>query len=243
MLAAAPVLARITVHHHADEDAMARAIAQAVRAAIESGIARRPAASLVVTGGSTPKSYCPRIAALDLPWHRVWLTLSDERWVEPTHADSNERLVRTLLLRNRAAAAHFVPLKSSAATPQAGADLACTRLRELPHPYDLVLLGVGADSHVASLFPGADGLDDALATGQTRPCVAIVPPPTARPAVPRLTLTLAELQRSSRIVLAARGADKLAAFEQAASGHWPSRSPIAELACRDGPPVDFHWSP
>jgi 6-phosphogluconolactonase/glucosamine-6-phosphate isomerase/deaminase len=63
------------------------------------------------------------------------------------------------------------------------------------------------------------------------------------PALPRLSLTLAELKRSLRILIAARGDDKLAAVERAAGGRWPTRSPIAELAQHDGPPVDFHWCP
>jgi 6-phosphogluconolactonase len=173
----------------------------------------------------------------------VWLTLSDERWVEPTHPDSNEGLVRERLLQDRAAAAHFVPLKSDAATARAGVETAAARLCELPHPYDVALLGVGGDAHIASLFPGAAGIDAALAEDNADPCAAIDPPPGVTPALPRITLTLAELMRSTRVVLAARGADKLAAVERAAAGGWPLRSPIFELARRARPPVDFHWCP
>jgi 6-phosphogluconolactonase len=234
---------RIVVHRHGDEHALAQAVARAVRMAIEDAIGQRETASLVVTGGSTPKAYYPLLATLDVPWDRVWLTLSDERWVEPSHAESNERLVRDLLLRERAAAARFLPLKTHALTPEQGATDLASRLAALPHPYDLVLLGVGADSHIASLFPGAAGVDAALADDNPRHCVAITPPPEVRPALPRLSLTLAELKRSLRILIAARGDDKLAAVERAAGGLWPTRSPIAELAQRDGPPVEFHWCP
>ena len=74
-------------------------------------------ASLAVSGGSTPKGLFAQLAAADLDWSQVAITLVDERWVPDDHADSNARLVREHLLVSRAAAARFVPLYSDHPNP------------------------------------------------------------------------------------------------------------------------------
>ena len=108
---------------------------------------------------------------------------------------------------------------------------------------DLVLLGMGADSHIASLFPGASGVEAALAPVNAQWCCTALPPPGVEPALPRLSLTLATLMDSRRIVIMATGAAKLAAFEQAALGDWPLPSPVHALAVHARAPLDFIWSP
>jgi 6-phosphogluconolactonase len=167
-------------------------------------------------------------------------TLSDERWVGTDHAESNERLLREHLLVGRAAAATLVPLKNPAADPYAGCAETAKRLDQLPTPFDLVLLGIGADSHVASLFPGAAEFDAGVSSHA--PCIAITPPPGITPALPRLSMTLDRLIASRRIVIAASGDDKLAAFEQALAGRWPRPSPIPLLAARAPRPIEFFWT-
>ena len=219
---------------------LAEAVAAAVREAVLTGLRARAAASLVVPGGSTPRAYLPRIAALDLPWPRVSITLSDERLVPPDDPHSNERLVRESLLRERAAAARFVPLHvEGEADPAAGA---AARLASLPRPFDLVLLGIGNDSHVASLFPGADGVAPALETDGTADCVRLAPPRGIEPALPRVSLSVRALLDSRRILIAAQGVDKRAAFERAALGHWPQPSPLHALVQHAAQPIEFVWS-
>ncbi len=77
-------------------------------------LSRRPAASLVVSGGATPYPMYAQLAQHKLDWSRVQITLADERWVATDHADSNERRVRASLLRHGAAAARFIGLKNEA---------------------------------------------------------------------------------------------------------------------------------
>lgn len=242
MAAAGAIRAQsIALHRLADRAALAAAVADAFAQAVRSAVAARGSAVVVVTGGSTPRAYYPALAALDLPWERVTLTLSDERWVGPDHADSNERLLRELLLTGRAAAARLLPLKNDAADPHHGCERASQALRGLPHPYDLVLLGLGIDTHVASLFPGAAEFE--LGATSDAPCFAVTPPAGVQPALPRLSLTLHELLSSRRIVLAATGEDKLAAFAQALDGRWPLPSPVPLLARHARQPIDFFWAP
>lgn len=224
-----------------DPEALARAVTAAVHEAVLQAVRERGTASLVVTGGSTPRLYYPLIAALDLPWSQVHVTLSDERQVPPGHAESNEGLVRQLLLQGPASAAHFTPLYGGEDGAQASLAGAIQRLQPLPRPFDLVLLGLGADSHLASLFPGALGVEAALdPEGQALACT-VTPPPGVTPALPRLSLTLAALLDSRRILFAAQGPDKRDAFERAALGRWPLPSPVQALARHAKQPVDFLW--
>ena len=237
--------------------ALVQAVTASLRDAVLAAVQQRGEASLVVTGGSTARAYYPQIAALDLPWQRVQITLSDERLVAADHADSNQRLVREQLLQGRAAAARFVPLviesdrghdaagglvgSIAEGTAQHLIAAATERLQTLPRPFDLVLLGMGADSHLASLGPGAAGIEAALDPANPALCGTVVPPAGVEPALPRLSLTLAALLDSRRILIAATGLAKRDAFERAALGHWPLPSPVQALARHARQPVEFVW--
>jgi 6-phosphogluconolactonase len=238
---AAGLRSQIALHPCVDLDALAAAVAEAFADAVRRAVADRGHAAVVLTGGRTPRAYYPLFRALDLPWEHVTLTLSDERWVGSDHVESNERLLRESLLVGRAAAARLVPLKNDAADPYAGCAAAARILGTLPASFDLVLLGVGADTHVASLFPGAAEFDQGVCSDE--PCIAVTPPAGVVPALPRLSLTLNRLLASRRIVLAATGEDKRAAFEQAVAGHWPLPSPVHLIAKQAQQPVDFFWTP
>lgn len=84
------------------------------------GISENGQASLAVSGGSTPVDLFKKLSSLSLPWKHISICLVDERWVEPDDTDSNEKLVRTHLLQNHAAAASFTGMKNAAATASEG---------------------------------------------------------------------------------------------------------------------------
>jgi 6-phosphogluconolactonase len=229
----------LQVRHFGAMDALATALAELVRDTLGHAVAARGTASLVVSGGSTPAAYFPSLARQALAWERVTITLADERWVPPSDAASNEWLVRSHLLRDRAAAASLVGLKTCAAAPCDAVREVDAALARIAHPYDLVLLGMGHDGHIASLFPGAPELAQALDPDTRARCVAITPPAYASPAVARLSMTLAELLRARRIVLVLQGAGKRAALDHALAaagngraGATPAAVPVAALLAR-----------
>jgi 6-phosphogluconolactonase len=205
----------LQVRHFASMEALAAAVAELAGEALSDAIAARGAASLVVSGGTTPAAYLPTLARQPLAWERITVTLADERWVRTADEASNERLVRTHLLQGPAARARFIGLVTPAATVQDGAAAASEALAAIERPYDCVLLGMGHDGHFASLFPGAPEVARGLDPFESARCIAVTPPSYATPPVPRISLTLPELARARRIVLALQGAGKRAALDHA----------------------------
>lgn len=230
------------VHEHRFPDslALAHALSGEVKVDLEEAIAVRKTASLVVSGGRTPRLFFQQLSAEPLPWDQVWVTLADERWVDTTSTDSNERFVRATLLTGKAQAAHFVGMKNPAPTPEAGADWAWRSMSRVPRPYDVVVLGMGDDGHTASLFPGSLGLPRALDATSQPGCVAInaLPAPHAR-----VSLNLAALLDSRRIILHIEGEAKWSVLSQALEPGSALEFPVRAVLHQREVPVDVFWCP
>lgn len=200
-----------------DDGGLAREAAEAVGSALARGVGASGRAALAVAGGRSVGPVFDVLADTGADWAAVAVTLVDERWVEADHPDSNEGLVRRRLLRGRAASARFEPLKRGAATLEADAAAASAAL-EATLPLDAVLLGLGDDGHVASLFPGSPALGRGLDL-HGRDSVIAVPAGDGRPPPqPRLSLTLPVLAGARTIVLLAPGPTKRAALDRALAG-------------------------
>lgn len=193
---------------------------------LQQALNERGQASLVVSGGNTPKPLFETLSQTELDWSDVTITLADERWVDPNNADSNERLVRETLLQNQAKPAHFVSLKTDHDTPEAGMADCNARLMSITRPYDLVLLGMGGDGHTASLFPCSEQLTQGLSPQPGQLCQAVHP--TTAPHA-RMTQTLTALLNARQIILLITGKDKLAVLQQAAAADSPLALPIAAV--------------
>ncbi|SEM67989.1 6-phosphogluconolactonase [Nitrosomonas marina] len=184
-------------------DALAEGFANYAAEVLRTALTRQQTASLVVPGGSTPRAYLPALAAQTLPWHRIAITLSDERWVDTGLHDSNEHLVRACLLKRLNVQPHFTGLKTPHDTPAAAIPEIEQRLKTLPQPFTLTVLGLGEDGHIASLFPG---LELHKTTGvSTSRCIAVSPPLAPSH---RISLSLDALANSAQIALVVTGKSK-----------------------------------
>lgn len=208
--------ANCTVHRAADAATLARDLAEFVAERLREGVARRGTALLVLSGGSTPVPFFEHLSTLELPWLQVQVTLADERWVPPDHADSNERLIRRHLLKGPAAQAGWCPLFNAAATPAEGLAATEEALRQLPWPADVMVLGMGGDGHTASLFPHDSGLARALDPSAQAPrCLAVDAPERPNVPVARLSLSRRGLLDARCLVLHITGADKWTLLQKA----------------------------
>lgn len=172
---------------------------------------------LAVPGGKTPIPVFSILSKRSLPWGTVALMLTDDRIVPKSHSASNQGKLADAF---DATAAHVLPLKQG----------------EAVEPFDLVWLGMGADGHIASLFPKMDCDEvDLPAIVKTTPD----PLPIEAP-FERLSLNMAALTSTKEIMLVVRGCDKKRVLEKAMSGQ--SNLPIAQLIRTATCPITIFWS-
>ena len=166
---------------------------------------------IVLTGGSTPRGAYARAAAQDGDWSGATVWFSDERMVPPDHPDSNFAMAEQALLSRLSNPPRVMRMQGElGADAAAGAYEAALREHLGADPrFDLVLLGMGPDSHVASLFPGKPELDE------TRRFAAAVPIAGMEPQVPRVTLTFPVLNAAREVDFLVAGPDKADAVARA----------------------------
>lgn len=207
-----------------DARSLAEAAAGAVTAALAAGLRRSGSAGLAATGGRSPGAVYDLMALEPLDWRHVRVTLTDERWVDPASTDSNERLVRERLLRGRAAEALFHPLHGREPDPEAAAAHASALLHAWP-PFDAVMLGMGEDGHVASLFPGNPALSLGL-DPEAPACIAVPAGEGRAPPQARLSLTIRPLVSAGLVVILTSGRAKRDVLDKALAGGDPGELPV-----------------
>lgn len=225
---------------HRDADALATALANQLAGIIVDAVAMRGSASLALAGGSTPFPIYRRLAAMELPWSRVSLIPTDERWVQAEHPASNLRAMREAFAAARGV--RLLSLTPAEPNNSATAAFALNALIELANPFDAVLLGMGGDGHFASLFPGAAELNAGL---HGDAAALVVHPSKLPPEAPfaRISLSLQRLFSTRRLLLAVTGQSKRAVLDSAQSNDDPQALPICALLHQQRLPLEIHWSP
>lgn len=214
-------------HRYSERGELDAALSDAIATQLTKGIAERGVASLVVSGGSTPQGLFKILSSTDLEWAKVTVLLADERWVPETHADSNSAMVKSLLLQDKAAAANWVDYGAG----KEDADLEVARIAEIlsaMDTFDVVILGMGADSHTASLFPCSIELPEGLSIDDP---VLMTQPVTAPHR--RISLSKRRLLKTELGMIHLVGNSKLEVFEKATAHADDDIHPISHFAHHD----------
>ena len=152
----------------------------------------KPISRIVLSGGSTPLSFYKRLSEIDIKWTNYEITLSDERNVEISNPLSNEGSIKAII-KNTSFNKSFISLVKEDAQ---------SRL-DLIESYDLCILGMGDDGHIGSIFPNMSNLSEALHHKSS-----LINLNDGYPDVPRLTMSLNEINKSKQIILLIKGDKK-----------------------------------
>ena len=209
-------------------------------AAVAQAIDARGVFRIALAGGSTPKGVYSRLvddpaSRSRVQWEHVYFFWGDERHVGPDHPDSNFRMVReTMLDRLTIDPSHVWRIKGEYEDAGRAADDYERDLRiafglgdgQLPR-FDLILLGMGADGHTASLFPGTDALHE-----RRRLAVANR---VEKLATERITLTVPVLNNAEDVLFLVQGEEKAEALKAVLEGPYePERLPSQLIRPVDG---------
>jgi 6-phosphogluconolactonase len=221
-------------------DELADAVAGDVGFIVESAIDARNASLIAVSGGKTAPAIFPKVAAQKLQWKRVTIIPTDERLVPMDSDLSNVREIARAFL---SLGARVVPIAAEIADYRLAGNSADARLQDLSWPPDLVWLGMGADGHTASIFPGPD-FQAALDAPKARRAIGVMPDPLpAEAPVARVTLTRSAILSARTILITITGQAKRELLEQAIADGQSSKLPIGRVLAEVEQPIDIHWCP
>lgn len=228
------------LHEFTDGAALAEGLADRVSGALTDAVTTRGRASIAVSGGSTPKAFFKALSARDIDWAKVTITLVDERFVPADNPRSNHQLVADNLLQGKSQAAQFLPLYREAGSAEEAAKIVTADAAALGHPFDVVILGMGADGHTASFFPGGSRLAEAISSDTPRGVITMEAEGAGEP---RLTFTFASLEDARLLVLHIEGQGKKDVLAAAESDGPETDMPIRAVLRRATTPVDIYWAP
>lgn len=219
---------------------MAGAVAGDVSFVIESALDARGEALVALPGGKSPVPAFERLAAAKIDWDRVIIIPTDDRLVPATDPLSNVAMISRHFLPK---GARVLPIVVAGTTDyHAAGKAADAQLADLNWPPDLVWLGVGADGHTASIFPGPD-LESALDGPETRRAVGLMPDPLPEEApVARVTLSRAAIVSARALLLTFSGTAKRAVVECAIEDGPLSPTPIGRVLAKAEGSIRIHWS-
>ncbi len=220
---------RLKVQVAKDRGELRRLAAELIARKIESAIRARGVCSLALSGGSTPGPVYEELGESDLAetisWPQLRIFFADERAVPMDHPESNYQLVLSTLLKSHPEAlGQTYRMPADVPDPKQAAK---QYGRRIPDPLDILVLGMGADGHTASLFPGSAALDE-----RDERVVAVTAP---KPPPERMTVTPPVLERARTIVMIAAGAEKASMVKKALTGVVDPKAIPAQLARR------AHW--
>ena len=199
---------------------------------LQAGINESGSATLLVSGGNTPKPMFLMLSKKDIEWNKVNIALVDDRWVELSDPASNEAMVNEALLINKASVANFVGMKTEHQNAFDAELAVSNKFESVKRPFDVVILGMGEDGHTASIFPCCAQLDEALTTNKD----IMATEPTTAPHQ-RMTFTKSALLNSKQLYLHLVGESKETVLLDVAAGSDEKQAPIRAFLNQSNVPM------
>ena len=224
-------------HFFLEQKELIDTLSSKIIANLEEAILHKGSASLLVSGGSTPKPLFEKLSSFDIPWEKVKIALCDERWIDKNHKDSNEKLVRDSLLVNFAKKAQFVSMYQENINIEDAQELCSDIYKKELFPLDVLILGMGNDGHTASLFPNNIKLKESLET-LNKICICMKPDTAP---YERMSLTKTAILSASNIYLHFEGVEKQNVYKKVLEGANSNDMPISAILNQDKKKIEVYY--
>ena len=227
-------------HPATDAAAMASALSQRLQTLARAAVDARGTAAIGLAGGSTPMAAYAEFAAADMPWQKVRLALIDERFVPLSDNQSNEANIASAFAGIKSRLGAWLGLYRNADDIAACAQTAGEAMQAFGLPFDVTVVGMGSDGHIASLF--AESPDYAAAMQPDNPGL-IAPIRFAEESkTGRLSMSLQALLKTRHVLICITGDEKREVLQHSLDGSAPHYAVARFLAAYQGP-VEIYWSP
>jgi len=214
------------IHNFESKEELIEQLSQRIIIDLKEAILNKGKATLLVSGGSTPKPLFEKLSTMDIDWEKVVVGLCDERWVDNKHKDSNELFVKQNLLKNLAQNATFVPLFQDEISIEDAQQFCSQVLENKLYPFDVLILGMGTDGHTASLFPKNIKLKEALDLENKNLCICMEPEFAPHK---RMSLSRSAILSANNIYLHFEGEEKQKIFKKVLDGIDMYEMPISSI--------------
>jgi len=212
-------------HEFNDSESLVDSLSEDILDKLEKAILKNGKASLLVSGGSTPKPLFKKLSLSNISWNKVSIALCDERWVTSEHKDSNEKLVKDYLLVNNAVNAKFVPMYQKNIAIKDSEQVCSNVYKKELFPFDVLILGMGNDGHTASLFPKNIELKKSFEI-EEKLCISMTPSDAPHE---RMSLTKKAILSTKNLYLHFEGEEKRKVYKTVLEGIDSYEMPIASI--------------
>ncbi|MDB4243506.1 6-phosphogluconolactonase [Gammaproteobacteria bacterium] len=180
-------------------------IAKSIASSLAESVLKKGYATLVVSGGNSPIKIFHHLNHLQIQWSKVTIILGDDRMIDASNIDSNDRLIRENLIINNAESANYISLSDPS-----------FKSMQIKFPCDVTLLGMGLDGHFASLFP--ELLNNSSLFNMNAPhAIYISDIALGTPSHKRITMNLSMLLDTHRCILLVSNQSKRSVLDQASN--------------------------
>ena len=235
---------QLAIKQFESHDELFQSVALDIESHLRYSLTKYGAASFIIPGGTTPGPAFQSLSNAELDWGNITIAQSDERWLDSSHEQSNQKLTELSLLINRAAKANYVAMKNSSASSKIGLTQCNRDYQSMLTPFSVTMLGMGLDGHFASLFPNSNHIKKGLDPNNLDLCIDIDASgcPVAGDYTERMSLTLTGILNSQIIILLITGQEKLRLIQNKLNTKPDLNCPISYLLNQTTNPVSIYWA-